>query len=184
MTLGNCPNLDLIEDSNTGIRKNEKVAIQKRITECRYARRSGRSLPDQLLGAWPVYAGSNDNLSFLFDQRKYNIEQQGTITEWLNRLERCQVFVHKRNELAVLVCKILATLNPAHKEYSSDFKDAFFVKIGGSPEQWDDRPSMLLNMINTDFMMYTAHEGETDRETAIERRMGEKMDQLKKKYRR
>ena len=47
---------------------------------------------------------------------------------------------------------------------SPQFKDAFFAKIAENLERCDDRASMLLNMIYTDFRMYITDPNDTNKE--------------------
>ena len=147
MTLANCSQLTHLNIEGTQIPSAMRDGIVNRAQAARLAG-CFLTLPSRV-ATWKSYGNVDYDFQFLSDEQKFSHEQQGQIGEWLLRLELCQDFQHKRAELANLVCRMLKALDD-----SPQFKDAFFAKIAENLDRCDDRASMLLNMIYTDFRMY------------------------------
>ena len=156
MTLGNCQEITDIdlegcaegtpEEMDSITRERDAILVR---TEAQRRAEGVLSLQARL-ATWKAYGTFGSDLGFLSNIENFTTQQQGDISEWLLRLERCQDFKYKRGELATLVCNMLMTLKD-----SKDFRDAFFSKVEGNLECCDDRASMLLNIIYTDWKLCT-----------------------------
>ena len=99
------------------------------------------------LDSWNFCSRGNYDFSFI---NQFTETEKNMIGEWLLRLERCQDFLLRRKELATLVCKMLTTLGQ-----SKPFKESFFAELTGNLKGCGDMASMLLNVIYTDWLLYT-----------------------------
>ena len=123
MTLGNCQEITYIDLEGTPVGTPEEVTSIIRERNAILARTEAKRRADGVLSlparlaTWKAYGKVDYDFGFLSNEENFTAQQQGDISEWLVRLERCQDFKSKRGELATLVCNMLMTLKD-----SEDFK--------------------------------------------------------------
>lgn len=70
--------------------------------------------------------------------------EKRSLNEWLVRLEQTKEFENRQRPLAMMVCKILASVSS-----NGEFRESFFAQVNGNLEECADRAAMAFNEIYT-----------------------------------
>lgn len=142
MILGQLPELALLDITAT------RASIQVRNTilnQCRAMRdAASRQVLPLRLSKWEALAGAKTGL----DTTALSDQEQGTLSEWLLRLEKTRDFAALQTELAQKVCALLADL-PKKQE----FRALFFNQAEANNACCEDRAAMSFNEIYTSWLI-------------------------------
>ncbi|MCH9620235.1 MAG: E3 ubiquitin-protein ligase SspH2 [Chlamydiales bacterium] len=144
ISLGNCSQLTYLNIQGTSIYRSNRDQI---LTACRNMRNleAFEKLPHKI----KLWRGFTDVVGEWTDP-EFTREQKGNLYEWLFRLEKASDFKRNQKELAETTCAILETVHTDAK-----FRETFFNLIVGDLAACGDRAAMSLNLVYTDWKLYT-----------------------------
>ncbi|MCH9620164.1 MAG: hypothetical protein SP4CHLAM17_11100 [Chlamydiales bacterium] len=144
LSLGNCSQLTYLNIEGTDISRSNCDQI---LATCRNMR--GLEAAEKLLHKIKLWRKFADIVEEWADP-KFTKEQRGNLYEWLVRLEKARDFNRNQKELAETTCAILKTVHT-----DAEFREIFFNLIAGDLTACGDRAAMSLNLVYTDWKLYT-----------------------------
>ncbi|MCH9619323.1 MAG: hypothetical protein S4CHLAM45_04710 [Chlamydiales bacterium] len=144
MSLGNCSQLTHLSTEGTNIPQSNHDQI---LLSCLNIRdlESVEKLPHKIK-LWRGFGGVVRE----WTDPEFTREQKGHLYEWLLRLEKASDFNRNQKELAEKTCAILETVHT-----DVEFRNIFFNLIAGDLTACGDRAAMSLNLVYTDWRLYT-----------------------------
>ena len=142
--LGNCSRLMHLNIEGTSIPKPNRGQI---LAACRGMRglEAAEKLPHKIK-LWRGFAGVVGE----WTDPKFTRKQKENLYEWLFRLEKASDFKRDQKKLAETTCAVLETVHTDAK-----FRETFFNLIVGDLTACGDRAAMSLNLVYTDWKLYT-----------------------------
>ena len=144
LSLGNCSQLTHLGIEGTNISRSNRDQI---LATCRNMRglEAVEKLPHKIK-LWRKFADIVEEWA----DPEFTKEQRGNLYEWLVRLEKARDFNRNQKELAETTCAILKTVHT-----DAEFRETFFNLIVGDLTACGDRAAMSLNLVYTDWRLYT-----------------------------
>ena len=144
LSLGNCSQLTHLGIEGTNISRSNRDQI---LTACQGMRNSEavEKLPHKIK-LWRKFADIVEEWA----DPEFTKEQRGNLYEWLVRLEKARDFNRNQKELAETTCAILKTVHT-----DAEFRETFFNLIAADLIACGDRAAMSLNVVYTDWRLYT-----------------------------
>ena len=144
LSLGNCSQLTHLSIAGTYIPQSNCNEI---LAACRNMRNleAFEKLPYKIK-LWRKFA----DIAEEWVGPEFTKEQKGNLYEWLLRLEKANDFKKNQKELTKTTCAILKTVHTDAK-----FREIFFNLIAADLTACGDRAAMSLNLVYTDWKLYT-----------------------------
>ena len=144
LSLGNCSQLTYFSITGTRIPQSNRAQI---LATCRNMRNleAAEKFPHKIK-LWRKFADIVEE----WVGPEFTEEQKGHLYEWLFRLEKARDFERYQKELAETTCAILETVHT-----DAEFRKTFFNLIAADLIACGDRAAMSLNLVYTDWKLYT-----------------------------